>query len=65
MPPSFLVSLEYNTKDPNIIAGGCYNGQVIYLLNMVVIVLTAVDIGDYQMDVVVSWILLQSSENPF
>ena len=28
MPPSFLVSLEYNTKDPNIIAGGCYNGQV-------------------------------------
>ena len=27
-PPSFLVSCEYNPKDPNIIAGGCYNGQV-------------------------------------
>lgn len=30
-PPSFLVSLEYNQKDPNIIAGGCYNGQVSFL----------------------------------
>ena len=28
-PPSFLVSVEYNPKDPNILAGGCYNGQVI------------------------------------
>ena len=27
-PPSFLVSVEYNVKDPNILAGGCYNGQV-------------------------------------
>ena len=27
-PPSFLVSVEYNPKDPNILAGGCYNGQV-------------------------------------
>jgi hypothetical protein len=27
-PPSFLVSIEYNVKDPNILAGGCYNGQV-------------------------------------
>ena len=52
MPPSFLVSLEYNTKDPNIIAGGCYNGQVRNLLSMLVIVLSAVNIGDYHMDVV-------------
>ena len=29
-PPSFLVSVEYNPKDPNILAGGCYNGQVIH-----------------------------------
>ncbi len=28
-PPSFLVSCEYNPKEPNIIAGGCYNGQVL------------------------------------
>ena len=28
-PPHFMVSCEYNQKDPNIIAGGCYNGQVI------------------------------------
>ena len=28
-PPSFLVSVEYNPKDPNILAGGCYNGQVV------------------------------------
>ena len=27
-PPSYLVSVEYNPKDPNILAGGCYNGQV-------------------------------------
>ena len=27
-PPSFLVSVEYNPKDPNVLAGGCYNGQV-------------------------------------
>ena len=26
--PSFLVSAEYNNRDHNIIAGGCYNGQV-------------------------------------
>ena len=26
--PSYLVSVEYNPKDPNILAGGCYNGQV-------------------------------------
>ncbi|TRY68817.1 hypothetical protein TCAL_12894, partial [Tigriopus californicus] len=25
--PSCLVSVEYNPKDPNILAGGCYNGQ--------------------------------------
>ena len=30
-PPSFLVSVEYNPKDPNILAGGCYNGQVIQI----------------------------------
>ena len=23
-----MVSVEYNPKDPNILAGGCYNGQV-------------------------------------
>ena len=27
-PPSYMVSVEYNPKDPNILAGGCYNGQV-------------------------------------
>ncbi|XP_071750143.1 dynein intermediate chain 3, ciliary isoform X2 [Lepeophtheirus salmonis] len=26
--PSYLVNLEYNPKDLNILAGGCYNGQV-------------------------------------
>ena len=26
--PSYLVSVEYNPKDHNVIAGGCYNGQV-------------------------------------
>ena len=26
--PSFLVSAEYNNRDHNVIAGGCYNGQV-------------------------------------
>ena len=31
--PSFLVSAEYNNRDHNIIAGGCYNGQVRYLIN--------------------------------
>lgn len=28
IPPSYLVSIEYNPKDPNILAGGCYNGQI-------------------------------------
>ena len=28
--PSFLVSAEYNNRDHNVIAGGCYNGQVRY-----------------------------------
>jgi len=27
-PPYFLVSVEYNPKDYNVVAGGCYNGQV-------------------------------------
>ena len=35
-PPSFLVSVEYNPKDPNILAGGCYNGQVSDDLGLVV-----------------------------
>ena len=27
-PPFHLVSCEYNAKDGNLLAGGCYNGQV-------------------------------------
>ena len=27
-PPFHLVSCEYNSKDGNLLAGGCYNGQV-------------------------------------
>lgn len=27
-PPSGLVCLEYNPKDPHTLVGGCYNGQI-------------------------------------
>ena len=30
-PPCHLVSLEYNPREPFLLAGGCYNGQVLYI----------------------------------
>ena len=29
------MSVEYNPKDPNILAGGCYNGQVIAIKQII------------------------------
>nr|XP_040124617.1 dynein intermediate chain 2, axonemal [Ictidomys tridecemlineatus] len=34
-PPSPLVTLEYNPKDSHVLLGGCYNGQIAWVLQQV------------------------------